>query len=291
MRGDRNGDEEPGPLGRPRPHTPHRSLSFQDYRLIASYVCCDPAQRTDGEASVAGQRLQTDVEFATALYVVEEALTIARTPEFDYAARRRSFIERLASHRFGAILGEHEKRPAQSWGRRLLSSRVWRATDDSLSWVERLGAAVLVLALITGAAYRLMTPWRSSIGSVHFAASVDERRTFELPDSVRVTLEPGSTIDYRSSKNRPSRVARLEGAAQLEVGHDSGRQFEARVDGLTARTDAGAFVVGKMSAPDRVTITVLRGNVDVWSDSVSTGPPKRLTAGQSENMSHGDPER
>jgi ferric-dicitrate binding protein FerR (iron transport regulator) len=243
------------------------------YEAITAYVCGD---MTGGEAAEFRRRMDAEPAIRRAVAVLDEAFTHGGIDTaVDFETRRAEMLRVIGAPT--PTLATPGARPHR-W-RRLLSSRAWRATDDSLSWAERAGAAVLLLVLL-GGAVRFIAPIFGPRNAAHFSASTDTRKLYELPNGARATLEPGSSLDYLTSETGPVRLAHLDGSALFEVGRGNGQPFEVHALGALARADDASFRVAANTEQQRVTFTVQQGHITVWPDSTRTGAPHMVSAGQ-----------
>jgi len=174
-------------------------------------------------------------------------------------------------------------RTDDEWARlreRITAGDAAASTAPAIKWriPAVAAAAAAVLMISAGVSWRMLRvrPRTASTPVERVATTgVGERLTIQLADSSRVIVGPVSTIRYSASATE--RTVAVDGIADFDVVHDTGRPFRVRAKNAVV-TDVGTeFVVRAYAADSGVDGSVTSGVVAVSggaSDSVE------LRAGQ-----------
>lgn len=106
-----------------------------------------------------------------------------------------------------------------------------------------------------------------------------QRRVIDLPDGSRLELNTSTEASVHFSRHA-RQIRLLQGQAVFTVAHDPERPFDVLVEHGRVRDISTQFEVRRW--PDRTTVAVLDGTVDVFPAAGATrAAPARLTRGQS----------
>jgi transmembrane sensor len=126
------------------------------------------------------------------------------------------------------------------------------------------GAAVLLLALIVGNAWRLGD--RSPAGVTHVYTTNDTQQgILPLSDGSRVLLSPGTTLRTVDFGNRSRTMILDRGEAYFDVAPSSDAPFAVTSGSVTAQVLGTAFLVRRYVGEHRVRVSVVDGKVHVTS--------------------------
>jgi len=89
------------------------------------------------------------------------------------------------------------------------------------------------------------------------------RQFFRLADNTAVTLNHGSELRYSSTADARVREVTLKGEAYFDVAHDPERPFIIHANGITVKVLGTAFNIKAYADQAEITVTVVRGRVDV----------------------------
>lgn len=163
-------------------------------------------------------------------------------------------------------IGEHATAPELMAARedalndaRRHGRRRWRA---GAPWSGAMLAAGLALAMIVGGGYGL-TVWKSQPRV--YATALGERRVIPLDDGSRVSLDSGTEIRIRFTKDA-RRLELVRGQARFDVAHDEQRPFSVKARNDTVVATGTAFNVDLLGP--KVLVTLIEGKVVVL-DTVS----------------------
>lgn len=144
----------------------------------------------------------------------------------------------------------------------------------------RAGTVASVLGVTVALAAGLL--WLDpALHSARFATAAGERKAVTLPDGSRIVLNTRSTLEV-GLHLRSRRVALREGEALFDVAHAAWRPFVVQAGDTAIRVVGTSFDVRRAS--DRVSVTVLRGRVQV---SDRDGRSVLLGAGESTQATPG----
>jgi transmembrane sensor len=116
----------------------------------------------------------------------------------------------------------------------------------------------------------------ASLGVADFSTALGERRTVQLPDGSRVTLDSATQIDVAyASKQRDIRL--LQGRAYFDVGADAARPFAVTADDREITALGTQFDV--RLDPGKLKVVLVEGRVSVTRPG-SSEPTYLLKAGQ-----------
>ncbi len=118
------------------------------------------------------------------------------------------------------------------------------------------GALAASIAVVVGLQFA-----PTSVAEQSFTAPASEVRTIALPEGVRATLAPGSTISMRKAS------LTLNGSAFFEVEHRTSRQLTIHVHDFVVRDIGTSFSVG--SHGGQVDVAVASGALTVSSSKLS----------------------
>jgi transmembrane sensor len=153
---------------------------------------------------------------------------------------------------------------------------------------QRLAAAAVVLVLLSGALLGLFlnSPARIDPGAPQvavagtpaqvYATAAGQRRTFDLADGSRITLDAGSRVEVALSAPRRDLTLR-QGHAYFEVAHDAARPFAVRAGDRQVTALGTKFDV--RVDPGRVRVVLVEGRVSV-AETGSPASPVLLKAGE-----------
>ncbi|SJZ43449.1 ferric-dicitrate binding protein FerR, regulates iron transport through sigma-19 [Chitinophaga eiseniae] len=132
----------------------------------------------------------------------------------------------------------------------------------------RIVAAACIISLLIGASwFFLLHHNRQSITSFTITAATGEIKQLLLPDSSKVWLKSGTTLQYSSQYGKTDRhLELLEGEAFFEVQKDDTRPFVVKSGGLETKVLGTAFNVQAYRNRPSVQVWVQQGRVQV-SDS------------------------
>lgn len=105
--------------------------------------------------------------------------------------------------------------------------------------------------------------------------SENHPRLLTLPDGSLITLEPGSSVKWRSDFNTAVREIRLEGQAFFEVVRNEQRPFIVRAREVTTKVLGTSFTVRAFAQDKNVTVAVKTGRVSVSTNDESRSPTPR----------------
>ncbi len=152
------------------------------------------------------------------------------------------------------------------------------ATQQKRRPRARTVASVLGATIALAAGLLWLDP---ALHSARYSAAAGERKTVTMPDGSQILLNTRSTLEVELHL-RSRRVALLEGEALFDVAHATWRPFLVQAGTTAIRVVGTAFDVRR--AADRVSVTVLRGRVQV---SDADGRAVQLGAGETTQATPG----
>lgn len=143
-------------------------------------------------------------------------------------------------------------------------------------WIA--AAAVAALLLAGGNVY-----WWSRIHTLNaqyanvetpyiIKAPADSHTEITLPDGTRVTLNAGSEISYLRNFGTEDRTVTLSGEALFDVAKNREKTFSVHVDELDVKVAGTKFNISGYEDDPDVTVSLLRGRVDLQLNDGSTMP-------------------
>ncbi|MEP6750643.1 MAG: FecR family protein [Bacteroidota bacterium] len=123
-------------------------------------------------------------------------------------------------------------------------------------------AAVLVVVMIAGwlLGSRKEKP---QLAVTEIAVPRKQLKKITLPDSSMVWINAESKLTYAADFNQKERIVQLEGEAYFDVKHDEGKPFIVKTTYSTTRVLGTAFNIKAYQQDSSVTVTVIRGKVQV----------------------------
>lgn len=132
----------------------------------------------------------------------------------------------------------------------------------------RLAAAACIVVLLLSASWLfLVNRHREPITYITITAPLGEIRQMLLPDSSRVWLKSGTTLQYSSQYGKQARRLELAGEAFFEVRKDDLRPFIVKTGCLETKVLGTAFNIQAYNGRPSIQVWVQRGKVLV-SDSM-----------------------
>lgn len=128
-------------------------------------------------------------------------------------------------------------------------------------------AACIAVLLLTASWLFLANRQRESITYFTVTASPGEIKQILLPDSTRVWLKSGTTLQYSSRYGKQARRLELAGEAFFEVQKDGSRPFIVKTGSLETKVLGTAFNIQAYSGRPSIQVWVQQGRVQV-SDSI-----------------------
>lgn len=98
---------------------------------------------------------------------------------------------------------------------------------------------------------------------VNAEPSVEENRFVLLPDSSKVILRPGSSLEYKSDFNGKTREVALIGEGYFDIRRDESRPFIVHAGEVKTRVLGTAFTIKALQGETDVQVTVEHGKVRV----------------------------
>lgn len=138
-----------------------------------------------------------------------------------------------------------------------ISERISSGQSDSLSkksWLYRLAAAAVLLALLSGIYFY----FSAHFGHQHISTAVGERQKIILPDSSVVMMNYASRIEFPEQFDEAAREVVLHGEAFFDIAH-SPKPFRIRTSQSIITVLGTAFNVWQRGSKTRV--QVVRGSV------------------------------
>lgn len=123
-----------------------------------------------------------------------------------------------------------------------------------------------VLVLVTGALAAVTLVYERGV----YRTGVGEQRSVALEDGSVITLNTRSEVRVSFEEN-VRRVTLVDGEAMFDVAHDAERPFHVRAGPMAIRVVGTRFNVYRR--PDRTTVTVIEGKVDVEKISPPQSSP------------------
>ena len=149
------------------------------------------------------------------------------------------------------------KRANRRSGRRWSGARGFGRATAGLAAV----AACAVLYLVVAGAVGATQDYRTALG---------ERRVVTLADGSRVSLDSGSEVKIRYSREA-RRLELLSGQARFDVAHNARRPFSVRAGDETVIATGTAFNIDLLGP--EVLVTLIQGHVTVLDDRKPTQAP------------------
>ncbi|GAA4454324.1 FecR family protein [Nibrella saemangeumensis] len=169
-------------------------------------------------------------------------------------------------------LAKAEKRPDTSqtvseiWDTIAERTRPQRQRPFFTYWWRVAAASVAILLL----AYWGWQQWSTGSGDeMAFTNPTASPVWVALPDSSRVSLQPGSKVTYTDNKENQQREVRLTGQAFFQVTRNPQRPFLVFADQTITRVLGTSFWVKATPARKKVEVDVISGKVSVREDASS----------------------
>lgn len=93
----------------------------------------------------------------------------------------------------------------------------------------------------------------------------DENRQVRLPDSSRVVLFPGSSLQYTGEFNMSERKVHLSGQAFFDISHDEKKPFYVLANEVVTKVLGTSFCVTAYPEDGSITVAVKSGKVSVYT--------------------------
>lgn len=189
------------------------------------------------------------------------------------------------------LLGEHASNTELVALRRGALARAHRASRGRVSppfWRRMAAAAALVLVIGAGAMAAFF--WSQTMPAV-YATQMGERRSIELADGSRISLDSSSEVAVRYTDD--ARLLELRrGQARFDVTHDVARPFSVRAGGQAIVAVGTSFNVD-VSGPDLL-VTLIEGRLRIVPQPRADQDSRRvreisMTAGQQLDVPHLQP--
>jgi ferric-dicitrate binding protein FerR (iron transport regulator) len=127
-------------------------------------------------------------------------------------------------------------------------------------------AAILAVIILPN---KLQPKTNTQPNSYTHTSNAGERKSFQLPDGSKVTLNAGSTITLSASFNEQARELTLQGEAFFDVTHNTAKPFIIHTNSMDVKVLGTVFNV-KAYPNDKVTETaLLKGMVEVTVHNTS----------------------
>lgn len=124
-------------------------------------------------------------------------------------------------------------------------------------------AAVVLFFLTAGVVYKYEGSSKKAVVAM-VTTLTEERREILLADGSKVTLYPGSKLQYPPSFSKEgTREIFLEGEAFFDVAHNEEMPFIVHTGKLETKVLGTAFLIKALAGSDDITVTVNRGKVKV----------------------------
>jgi transmembrane sensor len=147
---------------------------------------------------------------------------------------------------------------------------------SAASWIWYSAAAVLTISVVAF----LWSLMRTEIATPARIAGQEKESTpgvysgkqvVDLPDGTRVILNDKSELSFNPSFGESDRKVTLTGEASFDVTHDASRPFIVRTGKVNTRVLGTAFNISAYPEQSEITVTVLRGLVEVGDDQQAFG--------------------
>ncbi|MDN5200383.1 FecR domain-containing protein [Fulvivirgaceae bacterium BMA10] len=149
-------------------------------------------------------------------------------------------------HERQALIKSNQKRPGYFWFTRI--------------------AAVLIIGLILGIAYRLIVLEGTSVVYKTHQTQASEKQAVTLMDGTKVWLNENSTIHFPEIFEQDRRLVKLEGEGYFEVQRDVERPFIVQLGDIEVAVLGTSFNINQNN-PENVKVTVSSGKVAVYTEN------------------------
>lgn len=164
---------------------------------------------------------------------------------------------------FGRIQKSKNTTFEHTKGRRRCSGAGWKKVASIVLLIGIVGLITVLFIQGTEAETKMITSEKG------------ERKTFILPDSSKVILHNGSSLEFVEAFEE--RKVRLEGEAYFEVQHQERNPFVVFADNFYVKVLGTKFVVRKHADEQRVQVGVKSGRVKLGGMNGTGGTPDILT--------------
>ena len=147
-----------------------------------------------------------------------------------------------------------------------VASRTVEAPNTDNKWaLGLLAAAVVVVAVASIVSARMLrtTAQETQVPTAWLEAPLGHRSAIVLPDSTRVVLNAGSSLQYSSAFGQKTREVFLKGEAYFAVRPDSARPFRVRANNAEVQDAGTRFVVRAYDSTHGTLVVVAEGAVGI----------------------------
>jgi ferric-dicitrate binding protein FerR (iron transport regulator) len=193
--------------------------------------------------------------------LIREGVTEMLDAKLDWAATDQKALYDSREKIYAALLRDN-RIPVES---KVVPIRTTR------SWVWVSAAAVVSIAMVVYVGLTMKTepvPLTQVIAQkqVPKPASYLGKQLVDLPDGTRVILNENTELSYEPSFGVSNREVTLTGEASFDVTHDPARPFIVRTGKVNTKVLGTAFNISAYPGQNKITVTVLRGIVEVGDD-------------------------
>ncbi|MFN8208178.1 MAG: FecR domain-containing protein [Bacteroidales bacterium] len=164
----------------------------------------------------------------------------------------------------GVLKNKEIFEPEQAWKTvesRLGFKKVVITGHTAFRQVFRLAAAAVLLAVVAGFAYWLVSGRNNPEPALLTASSMGFVKTIDLPDGTRVWLNRESTLSYPEKFGSDSRMVTLTGEAFFDVTPDTQKPFLITTGIAQVRVVGTSFNVKSYPSMEATQVTVTSGKV------------------------------